>query len=69
MLVTTQVPWSRLGKEPVVLLIDQVYVIAEPSSLSSSSQAQVRGMQALTTLSEPRSRLGRCLLLARIFML
>ena len=25
-----QVPWNRLGKEPVVVLLDRIFILAEP---------------------------------------
>lgn len=27
-----QVPWSRLGQEPVVVLLDRIYLLAEPAT-------------------------------------
>merc|ERR1711915_862106 len=29
--VTLKVPWKSLGKEPVIVLIDRVFVLAEPA--------------------------------------
>jgi vacuolar protein sorting-associated protein 13A/C len=28
--VTLKVPWNRLGKDPVIVLLDRIFVLAEP---------------------------------------
>jgi vacuolar protein sorting-associated protein 13A/C len=30
--ITLKVPWSRLGQEPVIVLLDRIFLIAEPYS-------------------------------------
>ncbi|CAM6102066.1 unnamed protein product [Calypogeia fissa] len=34
--VTLKVPWNRLGKEPVIVLLDRIFVLAEPLTEESS---------------------------------
>jgi hypothetical protein len=34
-----QVPWSRLGQEPVVVELDRIFVLAEPSTNVQGSGA------------------------------
>lgn len=35
---SAQVPWARLGQEPVVAEFDRLYILAEPNSEESSQQ-------------------------------
>jgi hypothetical protein len=30
MFSSMQVPWNRLGKDPVIVLLDRIYILAEP---------------------------------------
>lgn len=36
-----QVPWTKLGKEPVIVEFDRVYVLAGPYSGEGKADAQV----------------------------
>ncbi|PTQ34792.1 hypothetical protein MARPO_0076s0036 [Marchantia polymorpha] len=38
--VTLKVPWNRLGKEPVIVLLDRIFVLAEPLQDESSSKRE-----------------------------
>ncbi|KAI3677367.1 hypothetical protein L1987_86993 [Smallanthus sonchifolius] len=40
--ITLQVPWKGLGKEPVIVLIDRVFVLAHPASDGRSLTAEER---------------------------
>ncbi|KAL2613699.1 hypothetical protein R1flu_025391 [Riccia fluitans] len=38
--VTLKVPWNRLGKEPVIVLLDRIFVLAEPLQDEHSSKRE-----------------------------
>lgn len=31
-IVSIQVPWSKLGQEPVLVYLDRIFILAEPST-------------------------------------
>ncbi|CAI5996531.1 unnamed protein product [Closterium sp. NIES-64] len=55
--VNLKVPWSRLGVEPVVLLLDRVFILAHPSSAPASSSHQSAEEEEEQRLEAKRRRI------------
>ncbi|KAF5752107.1 hypothetical protein HS088_TW01G00014 [Tripterygium wilfordii] len=67
--ITLKVPWKSLGKEPVIVLIDQVFVLAHPASdgqtlqedrtkLFEAKLQQIEEAESATLEAISRSKLG-----------
>ncbi|GJP54206.1 hypothetical protein CLOM_g13301 [Closterium sp. NIES-68] len=55
--VNLKVPWSRLGVEPVVLLLDRVFILAQPSAAPTTASHQSAEEEEQQRLEAKRRRI------------
>jgi vacuolar protein sorting-associated protein 13A/C len=46
--ITLKVPWKSLGKEPVIVLIDRLFVLAHPAPDGQTLKVFIIGILGLT---------------------